>query len=95
MCLHLLASKALEGRIYNVSGSVAASIGVHKSTMELYKYQDTYFIEWDAPTADFTTNIGLTIIDNTLEDYDGIYSLPHPAIDLLREAGIIVSEEFI
>ena len=69
-------------------------IGIHKSTMELYKHDDTHFIEWASDTAGYLTNIGLTLVDNVLQDYDGIYSLPAPAIDLLRQAGFEVPEEF-
>ena len=93
MCLQLIRSKDLEGRILHI-GTQVTPIGIHKSTMELYKHDDTHFIEWSAPTADFVTNIGLIILDNTLEDYDGIYSLPQPAIELLKEAGFNVPEEF-
>jgi hypothetical protein len=62
--------------------------------MELYRHSGEHFIEWVILTADYVTNIGLTIINNTLEDYDGIYNLPKPAIELLKEAGFTVPEEF-
>jgi hypothetical protein len=93
MPLTLLASKALESRIYSV-GVQSAPLGIHKSTMELYSHSGEHFIEWAIPTADYVTNIGLTIVNNTLEDYDGIYSLPKPAVELLKEAGFVVPEEF-
>ena len=74
------------------SGSV--SQGKHGWTMDLYFENDnTGFIEWDIPSLDRTENIGLWFeIDQdgkrTLSDYDGVFSLPSEAIELLRKHGI-------
>lgn len=62
--------------------------------MDLYFENDnTGFIEWDIPSLDRTENIGLWFeIDQdgkrTLSDYDGVFSLPSEAIELLRKHGI-------
>jgi hypothetical protein len=74
------------------SGSI--SQGKHGWTMDLYFDNDnTGFIEWDIPSLDRTENIGLWFeIDQdgkrTLSDYDGVFSLPSEAIELLRKHGI-------
>ncbi len=74
------------------SGSI--SQGKHGWTMDLYFENDnTGFIEWDIPSLDRTENIGLWFeIDQdgkrTLSDYDGVFSLPCEAIELLRKHGI-------
>lgn len=74
------------------SGSI--SQGKHGWTMDLYFDNDnTGFIEWDIPSLDRTENIGLWFeIDKdgkrTLSDYDGVFSLPSEAIELLRKHGI-------
>lgn len=78
-------------------------LGKHEQTMDLYYYTGASslqgFIEWDIPTAEETEQIGLTFeIDaagtRTLTDYDGVFSLPSEAVALLREAGIVVNNEF-
>tara|TARA_R110002126_G_scaffold275217_1_gene420597 strand:- start:579 stop:878 length:300 start_codon:yes stop_codon:yes gene_type:complete len=74
------------------SGSI--SQGKHGWTMDLYFNDDnTGFIEWDIPSLDRTENIGLWFeIDKdgkrTLSDYDGVFSLPSEAIELLHKHGI-------
>ncbi len=75
-------------------------VGTHASTMDLYlRDDDTGFIEWDIPSLYTVEEIGLTFtIDakgtRTLLAYDGIMALPGEAVDLMREAGIVVSNEF-
>jgi hypothetical protein len=75
-------------------------LGSHESTMDLYLRTDASgFIEWDVPALETTENIGLTFsIDpkgvRTLLEYDGVMSMPAQAVDVLREAGIVVSNEF-
>jgi hypothetical protein len=51
-------------------------------------------IEWDIPTLDEVEHIGLSFEHKTLVDYDGVMSLPAPAIAFLREQGFIVPKEF-
>ena len=69
-----------------------------KSVMDLYlNTDDTGFIEWDIPKLGMTEEIGLVFeIDpkgkRTLVDYDGVFSLPDQAMDLLERNGIDVSE---
>lgn len=70
------------------------SQGKHGWTMDLYFDNDnTGFIEWDIPSLERTEYIGLWFeIDQdgkrTLSDYDGVFSLPSEAIELLRKHGI-------
>ena len=70
------------------------SQGKHDWTMELHFENDnTGFIEWDIPSLERTEYIGLWFeIDEhgkrTLSDYDGVFSLPSEAIELLRKHGI-------
>lgn len=78
----------------------ARDLGTHESTMDLYFHKDnTGCIEWVVPSLDEYERIGLWFDigadgSRTLSDYDGIFSLPDEAIALLREAGVIVPEEF-
>jgi hypothetical protein len=64
-----------------------------------YNKDHTGYIEWDIPGLDAYEEIGLWFdigVDGkrTLSDYDGIMSLPMEAVELMRENGIIVPEEF-
>ena len=69
-----------------------------KSVMELYFYKDNSgFIEWDIPKLDMTEHIGLVFeIDPSgkriLTDYDGVFSLPDQAMDLLEQHGVDCAE---
>jgi len=69
-----------------------------KSVMELYFYKDnTGFIEWDIPKLEMFEHIGLTFeIDpkgkRILTDYDGVFTLPDQAMDLLEAHGVDCSE---
>lgn len=78
-------------------------LGTHEQTMELFYYtganSNQGFIEWDIPSADECEHIGLTFEfdkdgKRTLTDYDGTMSLPEQAVLIMREAGIIVSNEY-
>ena len=81
-------------------------LGEHKSTMELHTTKDPNycFIEWDIPSLESTEQIGIYLEDAvfegskykkaTLSDYDGVFSLPKEAIELLRKVGITVPENF-
>jgi hypothetical protein len=70
------------------------ALGEYAWTMELYAEPGSYFIEWDIPKLEMTEHIGLTFQHKTLTDYDGIMSLPQPAIEFLRQQGFIVPAEF-
>lgn len=78
----------------------ARDLGTHESTMDLYFRKDnTGYIEWNLPSLDEYECIGLWFDigadgSRTLSDYDGIFSLPDEAIALLREAGVVVPEEY-
>jgi hypothetical protein len=70
-----------------------------KSVMELYFYTDAAqgFIEWEVPDLDLFEHIGLWFeIDRhgkrTLTDYDGVFSLPDQAMDLLEKHGVDCAE---
>jgi hypothetical protein len=75
--------------------------GKHESTMDLHEVEGEAgrgFIDWDIPALERTEEIGLwyEMVDGkrTLRDYDGVFSLPEQAIELLRTCGIVVPEEF-
>jgi hypothetical protein len=75
-------------------------LGKHESTMELYEGDDAGhdWIDWECEALDMTENIGLwyEMVDGkrTLTDYDGVFSLPGEAIELLEGHGIVVPDEF-
>lgn len=75
-------------------------LGPHEQTMTLYFRKDGGgFIEWDIPSADEFAEIGLWFDtgsngERILYDYDGVFSLPGEAVDLLRSQGILVAPEF-
>ena len=53
-------------------------------------------LELDIPGCNEYADIGLWFDDDkkTLVDYDGVFSLPPQGIQLLRDNGFIVSEDF-
>ncbi|HEY9758914.1 MAG TPA: hypothetical protein V6C97_27340 [Oculatellaceae cyanobacterium] len=69
-----------------------------KSTMELYfRKDDTGFIEWEVPHYELYEVIGLTFEfdkdgKRTLIDYDGVFSIPDEALNLLEKHGVNVTE---
>lgn len=74
-----------------------APLGRHASTMTLVINDagDGGYIEWELPGLDDFYNIGLTIEDGVLLDFDGVHDLPAEAVELLREAGVTIGEEFL
>jgi hypothetical protein len=69
-----------------------------KSKMELFYYKDnTGFIIWSCDELEMEEEIGLTFsLDangkRTIEEYDGIFSLPDQAMDLLEKHGVDCKE---
>lgn len=65
-----------------------------KSVMRLYYYKDQHaFIEWEVPALDLVEHIGLVFEfdragKRTLVDYDGVFTLPDQAMDLLEKHGV-------
>lgn len=68
----------------------ASPLGKHPSTMTFYADREHYGIEWNIPALDRTVDIGLVFEYLTLVDYDGVFSLPKEAIELIREVGFTV-----
>ncbi len=68
------------------------------SRMDLYLHTDnTGFIEWTNDEFDLCEGIGLTFEigvkgGRTLVDYDGVFSLPDQAMDLLEKNGVNCDE---
>ena len=76
-------------------------LGEHDSTMTLYgpngpDFNNHYYymIEWDIPGADEVVHYGIWTEHKVVTDYDGGFSLPMQAIQLLRDNGITVPVEF-
>ena len=79
--------------------STATHLGEHQATLTLYiNDQDGTkgSLELDIPGCGEYADIGLWFDDDkkTLVDYDGVFSLPPQGIQLLRDNGFIVSEDF-
>lgn len=72
-------------------------LGKHESTMTLYMQEDDKYgcIEWDIPSLDEVEHIGLWFEDGELTDYDGVFSLPREAVELLRENDYVVGPDFL
>ena len=74
--------------------------GECEQTQTLYFNGDTTgCIEWDLPALEEFVEIGLWFEigpngTRTLTDYDGVMSLNKPAIQLMRDAGVIVPADF-
>ena len=74
-------------------------LGEHEATLTLYVNDQDYTrgsLELDIPGCNEYADIGLWFDDDkkTLVDYDGVFSLPPQGIQLLRDQGFIVSEDF-
>lgn len=69
-----------------------------ESVMELYFYKDNSgFIDWINDEFDMSEHIGVWFeIDRngkrTLTDYDGVFTLPDQAMDLLEKNGVDCAE---
>jgi hypothetical protein len=84
----------------NLEGSWGQRTLAKRTTSILTLYldtDDTGFIEWEIPQLDMVEHIGLTFeIDpagkRTLTDYDGVFSIPDQALDILEKNGIDCAE---
>ncbi len=92
----LIAEKTFTAQLISEGSWGARDIGNHESTMSFFLTSDGYgFIEWDIPDIETTEQIGLWFENgNVLTDYDGVFSLPKEAIELLRSNGFVVGEDF-
>ena len=76
------------------SYGTSVSIGTRFNSMSLFFSEDVGYILWNfgvlAPDEDEVC-IGISVEDNKLCDYDGVFSLPKQAILLLEAAGIDAS----
>ena len=95
--MSILGAKTFTSNINKETSYGSNSMGVQSSTMELHSTDDpTYcFIEWDLPDLEETVTIGIWLEEKALSEYDGVFSLPIQAVELLREFGITVGEEFL
>ena len=71
-------------------------LGTFTSTMELFKNDEGIpeMIEWDIEELETTESIGLWFDGNDLCDYDGVFELPKEAIELIKQSGFNVSDDF-
>lgn len=74
-------------------------LGEHESSMELFDNEDgSFFIEWDVPSLDIVETIGIWLDPDqsaskkVVSDYDGVFSLPKEAVELLEENGFDCSQ---
>lgn len=75
--------------------------GVQENEMILYVDTDkpySAFIDWDIPTLGTGESIGLSFGRNEvgnleLTGYDGVMSIPDEAIELVKEAGYMISKD--
>jgi hypothetical protein len=90
-----IAKIEFESPVNRDNGTTNEPLGTHKSTMELFAFDDGHYsIEWDIPALDTTEEIGIWHNNKTLTDYDGVFELPNEAIKLLENNGFIVPDEF-
>ena len=91
--MKLIASKTFKSHITSETSmsAYATQLGEHESTMDFYMDEEGTrgFIEWDIPDLEMGAEIGLWFEEDkkTLCDYDGVFSLPEQAIELLEENG--------
>ena len=99
----LIAERTFTAHITREYSAGSMNLGEHESTMTLYLARDaTGYIEWDIPAVDEFTSIGLWFdvepyeggFTLALRDYDGVFSLPTQAIEMLTDNGILVSDDF-
>ena len=79
--------------------STVDELGTDECTMTFYESALTPgrgMIEWDIPGLEETHHIGVWFdaAKRELPDYDGLFSLPEQAIELLEKARIVVGEDF-
>lgn len=95
-----VASKTFTAELIQEGSWGERDMGEHESTMDLYEGKDAGhgMIEWDCPHLEITEHIGLWYEmqdgKRVLTDYDGVFSLPKEAIELLEGHGIVVPDEF-
>lgn len=96
-----VASKTFTTDLLSEGSWGSRDLGKHESTMDLYLEETRGFIEWDVPDLDTTEEIGLMFEFRPghepqlqLYDYDGVFSLPDEAIELIESVGIFVPNEF-
>jgi hypothetical protein len=75
------------------------SLGDHQSTMELMVDDGSDIengsatIEWDIPSLGETEHIGLVWEDGKLTEFDGVFSLPEEAAELMEHYGVEVDRD--
>lgn len=92
--MNKVATKTFTAEIVKEGSWGGNNLGMHESTMDLYRDGSEAFIEWDIPDLEITEVIGIWLDGDTLTDYDGVMSLPKEAIQMLRDNGITVPEDF-
>lgn len=95
----IIATKTFEADLISQGSWGSRDLGKHKSTMELYQADLHLDIEWDVPGLETTESIGLDFEWSdkhkawSLIEYDGVFSLPSEAVQLLRENGYHVPKD--
>ncbi len=92
--------KEFESNINVDDGYRNNSQGIHKSTMELFSFNNGdciplgYQIEWDIPSLETTVHINIEYEQTGMKviGYDGVFEMPEQAIELLEKHGFNCEE---
>lgn len=96
-----IASKTFTAELVSEGSWGERDLGKHESTMDLYEVEGDagrLFIDWIIDSLETCEEIGIRVemVDGkrTVCDYDGVFSLPSEAIELLESVGIVVGEDY-
>jgi hypothetical protein len=91
-----IAVKTFVSPIVAQNCSDSENLGKFESTMTLYfSERESYgYIEWDIPYLNEFKVIGLWFENDELIDYDGVFSLPKQAIEMIKSSGFVVLNDF-
>jgi len=93
--MKVVRTKSFEAELIRETAYSEESLGVQSSTMLLYQNEsspDEFLIEWRDSEGTLMQEMGIWTKDNKVTEYDGCFSLPIQAIDLLQEHSFDTSE---
>jgi hypothetical protein len=89
-----VAKKIFTSNVGMDNGIVVTPMGERQSEMTLFVDGNWGVIEWEVEDVGIES-IGLYFKGKALDNYDGVYSIPKEAVEMLRENGFTVSDEFL